>query len=718
MDSATIPSHPPPQGTLNPWSIRPPNNCHDTTNLSSPSPHRHPVRSSLGGIVRVEPYQSSNRPLFSDLTPIHNGLHRPTTVYDNSHFDNTTHDYHTDFRGEVDDLPHSNRNISFNMINENERPAHAPSSHGGAGQSHYKAVTAPVVYPSQYTQPSASGRLQEILGHPSSYTTDSFDQYHNHPYLLPPAPITPPFFPLRSSASASHPQSIFGSQLSSPINTFSSLSNVHLLSTTAAQTDSIFMSPDSAQPVDVSVSDSDSDSDSVSDVEEYTWPRPSRSLEVARNLSGAVEVDGQNGGTDSQSQSISSLPKSSSEIDIDNDNDNDHDDDDDNDDSDDDETDPEFVPNSRFRLQLVRRNVTQVDARTPRIISRKTKVKAERKKRRSSGNKRDLDGVSVEVNRNEKIKREITSSRMGIRKGQKTSAALPTGDFLFAAYHMLTDPTYSEWVHWDPVERVATIYNTIDFAKDVYSKNATSSKWESFQRNMTNYQPWGFKRTVVPGTNKRSQTVEVPTWEHVRSIWVGQGYPIDIFRHGKDKYGIVSGQEKMSATTGVVVLGPEVGSDGTNQGSEVGGESGHQVDVQADEWSLESEEGQNYDRDSDTSDEEPLAMTRSLPRSEVEHLGLSIDGKRIRISPWADKSERKRRKLTIWTPGSTESDQPACPARLFSRSPSIPPTPEPTPVVKTSYSASTYTSVPVTPTSAGPGRSFGRIRSSRGEAGV
>ncbi|WVQ86001.1 hypothetical protein IAT38_008169 [Cryptococcus sp. DSM 104549] len=100
-----------------------------------------------------------------------------------------------------------------------------------------------------------------------------------------------------------------------------------------------------------------------------------------------------------------------------------------------------------------------------------------------------------------------------------TRGRVVTGDFLWKVFIMLTHPKYRKWVKWDPTIRKARVDDTRAFAENVYRRHCSSGKWESFQRNLTNYNGWGFRREVVPGTGKKSQTIFLPTWQRVKSRW-------------------------------------------------------------------------------------------------------------------------------------------------------------------------------------------------------
>ncbi|WVQ95744.1 hypothetical protein IAU59_002843 [Kwoniella sp. CBS 9459] len=125
---------------------------------------------------------------------------------------------------------------------------------------------------------------------------------------------------------------------------------------------------------------------------------------------------------------------------------------------------------------------------------------------------------------------------------------MPTGRFLWDALHMLTLPRYSQWVTWDEKSRIAHIGDTRAFAENVYSQCCNSNQWTSFQRNMTNYQGWGYRRTAVENTSLQQQRIEVPTIDDLCAQWVRRGHDPQISEAERKEYLVALGLIEPSAT--------------------------------------------------------------------------------------------------------------------------------------------------------------------------
>ncbi|WVR08422.1 hypothetical protein IAU60_005477 [Kwoniella sp. DSM 27419] len=113
---------------------------------------------------------------------------------------------------------------------------------------------------------------------------------------------------------------------------------------------------------------------------------------------------------------------------------------------------------------------------------------------------------------------------------------LPSGPFLWHALHMLTLPKHAEYVDWDPRTREAYIPDVDAFATNVYREYCSSDMWTSFQRNMTNYQGWGYRRLAVEGSNLKQHRITVPTLEQIADAWLAQGYPAEPFEEARARY--------------------------------------------------------------------------------------------------------------------------------------------------------------------------------------
>ncbi|WVF68106.1 hypothetical protein IAT40_002869 [Kwoniella sp. CBS 6097] len=138
--------------------------------------------------------------------------------------------------------------------------------------------------------------------------------------------------------------------------------------------------------------------------------------------------------------------------------------------------------------------------------------------------------------------RSATSSRLGENK------MMPTGPFLWAALHMLSLPRHSQWVTWDEESRTAYISDTQEFAENVYSLYCASNQWTSFQRNMTNYQGWGYKRFAVEGSRLRQQRIYVPTIDDLCKQWVERGHDARSSDAARKDYLEALGSDEVSAT--------------------------------------------------------------------------------------------------------------------------------------------------------------------------
>ncbi|WWD20520.1 hypothetical protein CI109_104996 [Kwoniella shandongensis] len=676
----------PPIGTLDPWAIRPPNDCHDSTTTSLQYP-----TSLFDGYEMIVPYPSTAGAGFElgIVSSERSSLSHPLLNFidDNTatpHFVNATQS--DDNRlPQVYGTPSRDTRLSdvrppvFHPYRRDELSAFARSrtiSYPPTTCRGHDAFGSPI----NYSGPSAFSRGSESNNIPCSLP------YQDHPYLLPPAEIiTNPTQHIAYSATTAisprHLSTYPSPPLASSLHTSTSRSDPNCSECDASHTQNEL---DESQASILENYDSDTDSESDSDSDDK--PIQNQSINASSNVALPLSSSSSFATTfDSQSELLDATDHSNH-----------------------DEPGPTARPTESGRSEKGKghRQCQKKTNNRRRRTQRRPQLQQKLKRSIKKGNKGMVKDKKKKGN------------RMGIRKGSKSPVSLPTGDFLFAAIKMLTDPQYAKWVSWDPVSRIATIHDTVKFAKDVYYPNATSNKWESFQRNMTNYQPWGFQRLVVPGTKKRSQTVYVPTWDHIESEWKRQGYPMIILTGGKKEFGIGPDDELSGKVTKVADVGDKVGK---SQGLDVCVDALHDDDDEMDGWGYESEEGQNDDfpTNHDTSsdeeclvDVEPMKKGSNiiLPQEETEHLGLGIDGNRIDILPLkVDVSEEvKRRGMSIWTPGSDNSDDLLnCPSRVFSPSPSIPPTPGPTPGLKSFPSDP----LPITPTSAASVRDFRVTRS-------